>query len=78
MVRRIVAHWISGLSPADFKAELAAVRRVGVRRARERREADAAAWRALAKVQDEEDEAARGSNWKSIFSVFLGRRHWKG
>ncbi|HYL33411.1 MAG TPA: hypothetical protein VEU53_09750 [Stellaceae bacterium] len=75
MLRRIVAHWISGLSLADFKAELAAVRKVKARREGERREADAAAWRALANVQNEEDEAARGANWKSIFSVFLGRRH---
>jgi hypothetical protein len=75
VVRRIVAHWISGLSLADFKAELAAVRKAEVRRTHERQEADAAAWRALAGVQDEQDEATLCVNWKSVFSVYLGRRH---
>ena len=75
MLRRIVAHWISGLSLADLKAELAAVRKAKARRAHERQEADAAVWRALAGAQDEQDEATLCVNWKSVISVSLGRRH---
>ncbi|MGH7013611.1 MAG: hypothetical protein ACREEL_05555 [Stellaceae bacterium] len=50
---------MSQLKFAHFKAELAAVRRVGARRARERQEADAAAWRALAGVTDGEPAERR-------------------
>jgi hypothetical protein len=78
LLRRSVVHRISGLSLADIKAKLAAARRVGVRRAHERQEADEAAWRALAGVQSEEDEPAPCVNWKAVFSVYLGRRYWKG
>lgn len=75
MLRRIVAHWISGLSLADFKAELVAVQKMKARRAHERQEADATVWRALAGVQDEQDEATLCVDWKSVISVSLGRRH---
>jgi len=69
VLRRIVAHWISGPSLADFKAELAAVWRVGVRRARERREADAEAWRALAGMQDDEQ-------WNAAAAALALCREW--